>query len=487
MSKLTIIKGDGNKSFDDIDKRSKLVYGLTSSQVEARDSIEDWFINNRSLKYSLSGSAGTGKTFLINHLIKTVFRKYRVLVTAPTHKAVRVIEQFTNVKGMTLHSLHGLRPNFNINNFNINQLRFESSGVNKFNNYDLVIADEGSMIGKDLSNLNSIRSIQYNTKILYLGDKLQLLPVGETNISDVFNSQYDYELTEIVRQQTSNPIIKLLTILRDDIKLNQSKFLPYINKNTKEISGDHGYVYINGNALKEYIDMIISSSEFKDNVDAYKVGTFTNASVNTWNKYIRAKFIKSSDVLTVGDRLLAYKTIVNEHMATIITNGTDYLVDSLVVRITEDNFKIYTTSLLDIMTGNIKVIHIVDHSDKSFINYYNKLCTLHRNAMYSDKLKRGSFWKTYYDFKDTFLCMVDFDLVYSGTKQGRVTREIDYNFAVTVHKLQGSTIKNIILDVNNICYIRGNASNGMYDIQTRNRLLYTGLSRASNMGILLNI
>ena len=52
--------------------------------------------------------------------------------------------------------------------------------------------------------------------------------------------------------------------------------------------------------------------------------------------------------------------------------------------------------------------------------------------------------------------------------------------------MQGSTIANVILDSMNICYQNSNKSIPIFDIDTRNRLLYTGLSRTSNIGVILN-
>jgi hypothetical protein len=132
---------------------------------------------------------------------------------------------------------------------------------------------------------------------------------------------------------------------------------------------------------------------------------------------------------------MGYKTIVDEFLSPIIINGNDYIVKGVSTRITEDNFKVYDVDILDDMNGSIMRIFIVDHLDKSFIKYYERVCKLHQTAMYSDVLVRGSNWKAYYNYKDTFITMIDFDLVYSGKNQGRVTREIDYNYSASVHKL----------------------------------------------------
>ena len=90
------------------------------------------------------------------------------------------------------------------------------------------------------------------------------------------------------------------------------------------------------------------------------------------------------------------------------------------------------------------------------------------------------------------MSMIDFPLIYDGKKHADLKREIDYAYAVTIHKLQGSTIKNILLDTPDIIYYNSNPKsprlNTKWDkniLNTRNRLLYTGLSRASELGITL--
>ena len=54
-----------------------------------------------------------------------------------------------------------------------------------------------------------------------------------------------------------------------------------------------------------------------------------------------------------------------------------------------------------------------------------------------------------------------------------------YNHAITVHKSQGSTYKNTIINVKNI----GLNSN----LQEKERLFYTGITRASDLLIIYNL
>jgi ATP-dependent exoDNAse (exonuclease V) alpha subunit len=124
--------------------------------------------------------------------------------------------------------------------------------------------------------------------------------------------------------------------------------------------------------------------------------------------------------------------------------------------------------------------------------YYNILNKLHRNAYYASAHDKGSLYKKYFEFKDRHLSMLTFPLKdASGFERGWVNKEIYYGYGLTTHKLQGSTIDNIILDALDICYIQGDKSRPRLNYtkagknhdatSLKNRLLYTGLTRVRNM------
>ena len=148
--------------------------GLTNGQETALELMHKWFKSNSPV-FCLSGRAGTGKTFVINHFLNSV--NTNVCVTAPTHKAVRVIESMTGRKGKTLHSLHGLRPNVNLDTFDLNNPQFDALATPVMQNYKLIVCDECGMINSGLHSLNLKRAIDMNVKILYVGDQNQLPPV----------------------------------------------------------------------------------------------------------------------------------------------------------------------------------------------------------------------------------------------------------------------------------------------------------------------
>jgi len=466
---------------------------FTNSQTELLDDIGKWFYEDRSLSYTISGSAGTGKTFIVNYIIKNILSNQRVVVSAPTHKAVRVIEKFTGITGFTLHSLHGLRPNFNLDNFNIDKVKFEALGTNKFGKYNVIIVDECSMISKDLKKLNDIRSLQYNTKIIYVGDKLQLLPVKETTLSRVFENEYSTELLEIVRQSDDNPMHVLFELLRKDIVNDGASFINYIKKHRVGMYDKIGYNVLPNKEFQLTALEAFKSKEFKNNTDSFKVTAYSNARVNIWNKLIRRSITRDKTLIVKGDVLMGYKTIVDDYLSPIVINGDDYIVNESQAKMSDYGFKLFLVDIEDLATHYRKKIHIVDHTDESFNNFIVKLRSLHTAALYGDVLKKGELWKNYYKFKETYMTMIDFPIdTGKSNNPTYVKKEIDYGYAVTVHKLQGSTIKNIFLDAMEIVYVGGNADkprvNNKYNkgvIELRNRLLYTALSRASERGIIM--
>ncbi len=475
-------------------KLNFMPYELTEDQKQLVKEIKEFFSSTK-LSFTISGSAGTGKSFVTNHIIKSILRPYRVAVTAPTHKAVRVIENFTGKKGHTLHSLHGLRPNYSLEDFNIDNIKYESIGNIKFNEYQVIFIDEASMINRDLKILNDTRSKQFNTKIVYLGDKLQLPPVKEDSPSDVFTKvDQTYELTEVIRQAEDNPLLDVFEILKVDIVKDTAKFINYIRKNPTKIVNGGGYELLNLHKFKEIVKYYFTSEEFNKDINYCRYAGYTKESVNTWNRYIRALLFPTTDILVEGDILAAYKTIVDDNNSPILTNSTDYKVTEVIPRISDDKFKCFHVKLLDLVTLTTVVVSVVDHTDPSFKNYYDVINNLHRQAYYASGAERGRRYKNYFKFKDTHLCMANFNLMDKASKKprGYVTKELAYGYGITVHKLQGSTLKNIVLDGLDITYVKGNTNkprvNTPYTpsaISLRNRLLYTGLSRANNMAHIL--
>ena len=175
----------------------------------------------------ITGRAGTGKSTLLQHFRATT--KKKLVVLAPTGVAA------VNVGGQTIHSFFGFRPGITLNN-----VRTRRNGQNSiYKQLDMVIIDEISMVRADLFDciekflrLNGrFQGTKFGgVQMVFIGDLYQLPPVVPEDEQELFETVYDspfffaapayrkanvqrVELTEVYRQR--DPVfVELLDALR---------------------------------------------------------------------------------------------------------------------------------------------------------------------------------------------------------------------------------------------------------------------------------
>lgn len=422
----------------------------------------------------------THNTFILRYFLQHVVDK-SYTITAPTHKALRVLEAQIGRKGMTLHSLHGLKPNIDLQNFDIENPQFDPLNPCKIQNYNLIVIDECSMINKDLFLLNHNKAKEFNTKILYVGDPLQLPPVNE-DISPTFAVvKNKVELTDVVRQEEGNPLLELFPILRDDIVNKTNNFLYHIIRNRDRIENGIGYQILPVAQFKEKLLEEFNSDIFHKNIDHYRIVAYTNNAVTEWNSLIRNSIVgKDADIIHINDLLLSYNTIVDEFKDPIILNSEDYIIEDIRPYISDERLKTFAVNLKSMYDGHItQPFLVVDSKDVSFERYKNILTLLYNRA--ANHEQHG--WYVYYKFKNRFLTNTRFTInTVQGTKY--INKDIDYGYAMTVHKTQGSTFDNVAIDLTNLVFTQTRYGRREVDIDIRNKLIYVALSRAKNSVIL---
>ncbi|MHB1956427.1 MAG: ATP-dependent DNA helicase [Sulfobacillus sp.] len=185
----------------------------------------------------LCGYAGTGKTWLTGHLVRAAHSMGKhVAVCAPTHKAVAVLagKLQCNAWTGTLHSLLGLKLS-ETHDGEMSLAIDRKPNTLYFEDYDVVVIDESSMIGPMLiSYIDRFRRIR-NPRVIYVGDPGQLLPVesksdlyapllspDEHKKPSVFSRNWERcDLTEIVRQKSTgrpHPIVQFAQEIRYHIE-----------------------------------------------------------------------------------------------------------------------------------------------------------------------------------------------------------------------------------------------------------------------------
>ena len=455
---------------------------LSDEQLEAIQKIKE-FLSSDETAFSLVGSAGTGKTLIMNKLVNDLKGVITVQLCAPTHKAKLVLQRSTGRECTTLHSLLALTPNLDIFELDFNELIFRSNSENvTIPRNGLVICDEASMINKGLVKFVEKVCKTNKCKIIYIGDESQLPPVNEL-YSSAFKNVKLSRLTQIVRQGDDNPVSHLLELLRYDIKNKSFEFLNYISKNTCKFNDDctKGYKVCSTSEFNDLVYVNFSDEELTRNIDFAKIIAYTNSAVASWNKLVRNLIIKDAhkSVITKNDLLISYCTIVNKFNECVIKNSEEYILKD-VVNYVHPTYRLkgFMVRFTSIHGGiDTSPLFILDHKDAFTINMYVKISReLIEKAKYSPVKLRAQAWKEYYNFKESCLLLVN---VFNPTTNNiEFSRDVDYGFSLTSHKSQGSTFDTVLVDVNDMVFDKlGHPYTNAEEI---NRRLYVACSRCKN-------
>lgn len=467
---LIKIKHEELKKVLMVEKEVKKEIQLNESQSIVLQGLIDWShtIGKENLFATLKGSAGTGKTTITKEFIDKCKFKYGIVVSAPTHKAKKVIERATNLKSFTIQKLLGLRPNTDLDDFNINFPQFDSGAESEIQYYKMLIIDESSMLNTDLFELICKEASRYNVKVLFIGDELQLPPVNEIASKAITDISIMFNLTVIVRQKDTNPLADLLIALRNDILNSTNTFEQLLIETPNNINeNEEGYLSLNPTEFQIKMREEFNSQSYRDNKDYCKYTAWTNSSIAGSNKAIRGYLTESQEILVKDDVLMGYKTITDMYEGTFITNSEEYIVDKVEKHI--NNFMIdgYNVVLKywDYEANafiQTRTLFIVNPTD--YINFMKQ----HNDILEKATKWKGKAWKDYYNFKNYNLLISDI-----LDKNGKllVKKDIDYGYGITVHKTQGSTYENIFVNIKNI---RGNKN-----IIERKKLIYVAMSRCT--------
>ena len=172
-------------------------------------------VQNKNCNLFLSGSAGTGKTFLIKESIKLLKNKHetddgvsKIAICATTGIAA------IDIGGMTLHHFAGI--GIGGKKFNINKM--SNLATERWEQTKVLIVDEISMLQTDYFNqLNKVaRHCKQNNeifggiRIIFVGDFLQLPPVidktsaTEQQLQHIFNTNLwkDLNFTNVLLEKS---------------------------------------------------------------------------------------------------------------------------------------------------------------------------------------------------------------------------------------------------------------------------------------------
>lgn len=469
------VKLENKDRFNFTEDQSAAIRGIISF-------IDSDFNPNKHM-IGLIGAGGVGKTFVTNYIIThSKYSPSMICCTSTTHKACRVFsEAIHNRQVFTIQSTFGLRLNLNLADFNPKDPQFDPIATPKLDNVAVLIIDEASMLNAALVTYIYNTTKNKNIKVIMIGDDKQLSPVNEKK-SIAFSRCFQcFTLTTIVRQDGNNPIREILDVIRQDIANRTFKFLEYVAKNIdieKYNEDGNGFAIYRKDRFIDTIKEKFNDVEYTKNIDMYRIIAYTNAKVSAWNTFVRNNIVLNADknIITKNDLFMCYETIVDDFTDVVMNNSEEYIIHDIVNYVdTNYNFKGFLVKFQKVHGGQItSPVFIIDHRDPYTIQMYHKVISgLIDSAKKATGGTRSAKWSTYYKFKRKYLLATN---VVSRANTIIYSRDLDYGFAITSHRSQGSTYDNVFVDLTDIVYDKNGNIYG--DIDDMVRRIYVACSRA---------
>ena len=260
----------------------------------------------------LRGSAGTGKTTLSGAIVRTLKEiRQKVMLLAPTGRAAKVFSLNSGSPAYTIHrriyrekSFSGVEGQFNLNDNLYTDTLFMVDEASMIANMGLGGMSFGS--GCLLDDLVHFVYQGRNDRLLLIGDKAQLPPVGEEESPALHAAMlegyglkvYECDLNEVLRQSEESGILYNATMIRQMITHDDITQLPKIRF--------VGYPDIKPMPGSELIEALADSYHHVG-LDDTIVVTRSNKRANIFNQGIRNMVLDREEELSQGDILMIVK------------------------------------------------------------------------------------------------------------------------------------------------------------------------------------
>lgn len=391
--------------------------------------------------FILNGSAGCGKTFTLNIILRMLSKQFEKLkrvmevkVLAPTGKASKVAGKATNRNCMTIH--RGLKYKANKG--------FEHNANNPID-ADVIVVDESSMIDILLAD-SLLNAIDNGTKVIFLGDTKQLPSVGAGNV-----------LQDLI----DSGVVKIVTL---NVVKRQGEDSGIIRNANRIINGE-----------------MISSC--KDTEDAYvlKKESLVDAQLALLKSIKEVQKVRNYEVEDI-------QVLCPQKTSLVGTNAMNYLIQQEFNPGNEDN-KVLNKKIM--VYNNLskkeelvslyfkrgdKVIHMRNNYEMVWYScdnfgLYKEIfemagITNGETGVIEDIIKG----KTTDTFKIRIIVRYEEGFVFYDD----AFKELEHAYALTIHKSQGSQWKAVIIPI-----MKQNYS--MLD----NNLFYTGYTRAQSFCVVV--
>lgn len=288
----------------------------------------------QSKVFLLTGGPGTGKTTVINGIIKAYANLHQIdlqksdlpiILAAPTGRAARRMNELTGLPSATIHRHLGLNGDS------------EYQALDDFLDCDLIIIDEFSMVDTWLAN-QLFSAIASNTQIVIVGDSDQLPSVGPGQVlADLLkiNRLPQVFLTKIFRQSEDSTIVTLANQIRQG----------RLPTDFTAKKADRSYFEAQSTHIPQMIQKIVSSA-LKSGIDAQEIQILApmyrgQAGITHLNKLMQDLLNPLNNQLEFqfndlhfrkGDKVLH---LINDAQINVFNGDIGYITDLIPAKYTE--------------------------------------------------------------------------------------------------------------------------------------------------------
>lgn len=437
--------------------------------------------------YVIEGKAGTGKTTIAKEILKE-FEDEQIYVAAVSHKAKGVIKNSfgDDTRGKKFFSIAGLLGMRGVNDNDTQTTKFQVGlKVPLLDNPPaLLVIDEASMITEDvlkkIIDINS--SLSRPFQMLFLGDIGQIQPIRDDQSefyrthknllnkkSDIFNSKHKSKLITRVRQGEANPILPYADYFWENSQKENPELNPtqHIVRNN-QITDKGSLLFSNSEAevLNSVIKAVKNAVE-KGLTNHVKIVTYhVNEKTELNQKIHEALFGKDSDY-SKGDMLILNSPYDLPDVNATMENSSEIQIKS--IQDTDvDEFGVHTLYLdtngtAYTRTGNEQkdcVIQVVSRNDIGLYNQKLQELASYAKRQTNRALKKQA-WGDFWEYKGRYA-------------------DVDFGYAITAHKSQGSTYDIVVVDEKDIMGTTATSN------QEKSELIYTALTRPRKTAIVIS-
>ena len=425
--------------------------------------------------FLLKGYAGTGKTTLLSSLVKTLtIYKFNSVLLAPTGRAAKVLSTYAGKNAYTIHK-------------NIYRQQSSSDGTGRFVlNKNMCkdtffIVDEASMISNSTGDTSIFGSgrlledlIEYvysgsNCRLLLVGDTAQLPPVG-LDVSPALSKQelefydrlvFEYELTDVVRQDQKSGILFNATFIRNLITGG---------------GYDSGYFHLEYKPFDDVrrvsgADLIEEISTCYDRFGLIEtiVVTRSNKRANKFNEGIRSSILYKEADISVGDLIMVVK---NNYFWLEKNETIDFIANGDIAEI----ISIYKyEELYGFKFANVS-LRLLDYPDIEFDCKIILDTLAIESASLTGDQNRKLFDAVAEDYADITTKKKRWEKIKENPYFNAL--QVKFAYAVTCHKAQGGQWKAVFVD-------QGYLTEEMLNAEFL-RWLYTAFTRPTERLYLVN-